>query len=139
VFIKNNTLIKNGLLATRKFANMVEIGKIIELKLREKRYSIAEFARKLNTERSNVYNIFKRKTIDTGLLEKVGEILEHDFFQYFITAKTKTDIVSDKTNIYLVNSELVQMKRKMEALEAENADLRSRLRDKELIIELMRK
>lgn len=118
---------------------MVEIGKIIERELRAKRYPIAEFARKLNTDRSNVYNIFRRNTIDTGLLEKIGEILEHDFFQYYITTQTLSNIVGDKANLYLVNSEMRQMKKRIETIEAENADLRSRLKDKELIIEFMGK
>ncbi len=124
-------------MAYSKFACMVEIGKIIERVLREKRYPRAEFARKINTERSNVYNIFRRKTIDTGLLEKIGEILDHDFFQYFITAQTLTNIVSDKANLYLVNSELLQMKKKIEMLETENSELHSRLKDKETIIALL--
>lgn len=118
---------------------MAGIGKIIEQRLREKGYPIAAFAKKLNTERSNVYNIFKRDTIDTGLLQKIGEILDHDFFQYFISDRTKTEIVNNKSNFYLFNNELSSMKQKIEALEEEIKELRSRLHDKELIIELLRK
>jgi hypothetical protein len=118
---------------------MESIGKIIECVVRQKRIPITEFAQKINTNRNNVYDIFQRDTIDTGLLQKISEILDHDFFQYFISIQTKTEIVSDKSNVYMVNSELMQMRRKIELLETENTDLRSRLKDKELIIELMRK
>jgi hypothetical protein len=36
--------------------------------LREKRIPVNEFAKKINTNRNNVYHIFRRETIDTGLL-----------------------------------------------------------------------
>lgn len=42
---------------------MIIIGKIIEKVVREQRWSINEFAKKINTDRRNIYNIFKRKSI----------------------------------------------------------------------------
>lgn len=45
--------------------------------------SISEFGRRINQSRVNVYSIFKRKSIDTGLLAKIGQVLEHDFFLYY--------------------------------------------------------
>lgn len=118
---------------------MVHIGKIIEQKLREKRYPITDFAKKINTDRSNVYNIFRRNTIDTGLLQKISEILEHDFFQYFISEQTKKDFLTDEANVPLFNNELLQMRHKIESFEIETEALRARLKDKEMIIELLKK
>jgi hypothetical protein len=117
---------------------MVEIGKIIENILRQKRMPIIEFAQKINTNRNNVCNIFRRKTIDTGLLLKIGEILDHDFFQYFITNKTRTSILSERNSLYLVNSELKVLKEQNDKLEKEIKDLQNRLEDKEMIIKLLK-
>jgi DNA-binding Xre family transcriptional regulator len=61
----------------------VHIGSKIKQITAKKGVNITEFSRRINTSRENVYGIFKRKTIDTGLLEKISKILEHDFFQYY--------------------------------------------------------
>ncbi len=37
-------------------------------------------AARLHTDRTNVYNIFQRHDIDTGLLRRLSQILNHDFF-----------------------------------------------------------
>jgi hypothetical protein len=120
------------------FYFMVAIGKIIEKVLREKRIPVNEFAKKINTNRNNVYHIFRRETIDTGLLVKIGEILEHDFFQYYISKQTISNIATEKANVYLVNSELKKLQEKNESLSKETNELRSRLHDKEMIIELLK-
>jgi plasmid maintenance system antidote protein VapI len=59
---------------------MVHIGKIIEVELKKKRYSVSEFAKIINTDRNNVYHIFKRKSLDTDLLYKISIALGHNFF-----------------------------------------------------------
>ena len=117
---------------------MIAIGKIIEKVLREKRVPVTEFAKKINTNRNNVYHIFNRETIDTGLLIKIGEILDHDFFQYYISRQTRSDIVNDKSNFYTVNSEIKKLQKQNETLQSELIDLRSSLQDKDMIIELLK-
>ena len=64
-------------------AKDVHIGKKIQEKLKEARYKKTEFADMINVSRTVVYDIFKRKTIDTGLLKKISEVLNHDFFNYY--------------------------------------------------------
>jgi transcriptional regulator with XRE-family HTH domain len=59
---------------------MVHIGKLIKAELKKKRFSVAEFAKTINTDRNNVYHIFKRKSIDTDLLYKISIALEYNFF-----------------------------------------------------------
>ncbi|MFN8396098.1 MAG: hypothetical protein U0176_15790 [Bacteroidia bacterium] len=39
-----------------------------------------ELGRRLGTSKQNVYGIFKRDSIDTELLHRIGTILEQDFF-----------------------------------------------------------
>ena len=45
--------------------------------------TVSEFARRINTSRENVYGIFRRQTLDTGLLLRIRNVLEHDFFSYY--------------------------------------------------------
>lgn len=73
------------------------------------------------------------------MLLKISEILEHNFFQYFIHQETRKGIAGEKANIYMVNRELKVLKTENEKLDAEIQKLHSRLRDKEMIIELMQK
>ena len=58
----------------------VHIGSIIEQKVKENSMSIKEFAERINCERSNVYHIFKQKSIDSELLIRISETLNYDFF-----------------------------------------------------------
>lgn len=60
---------------------MVHIGKLIEKELHRQERTVTWFAQKLYCERTNVYNIFKRKSIDTELLLRISQILDHDFFE----------------------------------------------------------
>jgi hypothetical protein len=36
----------------------------------------------INKSRENIYSIFTRKTIDTGLLQSISRVLEYDFFMH---------------------------------------------------------
>ena len=68
----------------------LHIGKQIEEVLNSKGFTVAEFARRINKSRENVYSIFKRKTMDTGLLQKIGSVLEYDFFLLY-AGRTDSD------------------------------------------------
>lgn len=46
-----------------------------------RQYSINWFAAQIHCDRRNVYYIFNRPTIDTGLLEQISEVLGHNFFR----------------------------------------------------------
>lgn len=62
---------------------MIHIGKLIEEELHRQERSVTWFANKLYCERTNVYKIFKKHTIDTELLLRISLILHKDFFQYY--------------------------------------------------------
>lgn len=49
--------------------------------LEPKAHTVAWFARQLNCHRVNVYDIFRRNTIDTELLMRISVILRYDFFK----------------------------------------------------------
>lgn len=71
---------------------MVHIGEEIRKELHRQERTISWFARKLFCDRSNVYDIFKRKSIDTDLLMRISNILEYDFFSYYTNSlKEKKD------------------------------------------------
>ena len=59
----------------------IHIGNLIREELKHQERSVAWFARHLNCERTNVYNIFKRDSIDTALLARISNILGRDFFR----------------------------------------------------------
>ena len=63
---------------------MVHIGSLIEQELRRQGRTVTWFADMLHCDRTNVYKIFKKQSIDTALLEKISTILQHNFFLYFI-------------------------------------------------------
>ncbi len=75
---------------------MIHIGKLIETELRRQERSVTWFARKLFCERTNVYNIFKRQSIDTETLLRISQILHHDFFKYY--RKEMEEAVADKSD-----------------------------------------
>ncbi len=62
---------------------MIHIGKAIEEELHTQERSVAWFARKLCCDRTNVYNIFRRKSIDTDQLLRISKILGRNFFLLF--------------------------------------------------------
>lgn len=63
---------------------MVHIGSIIEQEFRKQERSVTWFANKLHCDRTNIYKIFKKQSIDTQLLEQISNVLQHNFFQYYI-------------------------------------------------------
>ena len=58
----------------------VHIGSIIRDKLKDhKDMSISKFAKAICCNRSNVYSIFERKSIDTEQLLLISKVLDYDF------------------------------------------------------------
>lgn len=72
------------------------IGNIIEQVLRERGISVTDFACKINTNRNNIYNIFKRETIDTGLLLRICNVLQYNFFAHYMDMIEKQEIIIKK-------------------------------------------
>ena len=57
-----------------------KIGQIIKEVVERKGMSATQFADKICVSRTNVYGIYERKTIDSGLLANISEVLNHNFF-----------------------------------------------------------
>lgn len=65
------------------------LGKLIQAKLKEKRITKSEFARRINKSRQNIQDILKRESLDTKLLSEIGDALDFNFFN--LLAKSKPD------------------------------------------------
>lgn len=61
----------------------MHIGTLIEKEFRKQERTVTWFARKLNCNRQNVYDIFKRSNIDAELLLRISIILRFNFFTYY--------------------------------------------------------
>jgi len=64
----------------------IDIGPLIREKFEEKcradeTFSKAKFARLIGIDRSSVYNLFKKHSIDTKLLINIGKVLEYPFLE----------------------------------------------------------
>lgn len=57
----------------------IHIGQMIKAVFDESGMSVAEFARRIHTARSNVYFIFERPSIDMKQLLDICDALEHNF------------------------------------------------------------
>ncbi len=62
---------------------MKPIGMLIKEELQAQERSVAWFARKIHLDRSNVYRLFQKNSIDTDLLRRVSQILGRDFFAVY--------------------------------------------------------
>ena len=67
----------------------MNIGKHVEEILRKQGRSASWLASQIPCERTNVYNIFKRKSLDVRLLMRISVVLEHDFFKELSEEKKK--------------------------------------------------
>ena len=73
---------------------MVHIGQCIRLKVEEQGKTTVWLARELGCHRTNIYNIYEKMTIDTGVLFSISKILDFDFFSlYSEDIKTKSNDV----------------------------------------------
>ena len=78
----------------------IDIGKLIKQKFDEKSMTKEEFAAKINRERSTVYGIFDRKSIDIVLLIDISKALDYDFIRnvYYGEQTSPTIYIAVKTN-----------------------------------------
>lgn len=72
-------------------AALPHIGELIRAVVREHKLTGAWLASRLGCDRTNVYKMFKKHTIDTQLLLRVAVILNYDFFEVY-SAEVQTAI-----------------------------------------------
>lgn len=62
---------------------MKPIGLLIKEELDAQERGVAWFSRKIHLDRSNVYRLFQKSSIDTELLRRICIVLEKDFFALY--------------------------------------------------------
>jgi hypothetical protein len=120
----------------------VEIGQKIKEVFDKRQMKLTDFADQLGTVRQNVYRIFKKRHLDTGLLLKISQVLNHNFFQYYVDGPAqertsdesvtgmKREISAQLTQLDLAKKE-VDYLRKIIKLMEEKAELINQIEIKE--------
>jgi DNA-binding XRE family transcriptional regulator len=57
----------------------LHIGQLIKTVFDDSGMTVSEFARQIHLERSTVYSIFERQSIDSMLLVRISLVLKHNF------------------------------------------------------------
>ncbi len=100
----------------------VHIGKKIKDELYKQGISVSVFAKKINRSRNVVYDIFERESVDTELLQKIGEVLKFNFFSYYQTKKSESSsaTAAEDSGTYHKSTEYLKLlEQKNNALEKE--------------------
>jgi hypothetical protein len=61
----------------------IHIGNKIKEVLDKTPISVVDFAKSINLTRNGAYKIFEKETIDTGQLQAISKVLNHNFFSYY--------------------------------------------------------
>jgi transcriptional regulator with XRE-family HTH domain len=125
---------------------MVEIGEKIKEVFDNRNMKLTEFADELGTVRQNVYRIFKKRHVDTGLLLKISQVLNHNFFQYYVeppddsdSEKGQVDAMKNEASGYVQQLELsrkeIDYLRKIIKLMEDKAELVQQLGKDNMILQ----
>ena len=75
------------------------IGQEIKRVVKKRGLTVEELATALNVSKPNIFDIYRRETIDTGLLERLCKVLNHNFFQSF-SERYQTDDHKEIVQLY---------------------------------------
>ena len=93
----------------------IHIGSLIKEKMEERGLSVSDFAHALHYERTNIYKIFKRSSIDVDLLLRISEVLAYDFLREVYLAdeprRYSITIEADKEDIEEIRKWLLEKRR----------------------------
>ena len=62
---------------------MIHLGHVIKNKVEEQGKTTVWLAQELGCHRANMYKIYEKRTIDTGILLHISDILGYDFFRLY--------------------------------------------------------
>lgn len=96
----------------------VEIGHKIREVFDHQSMKLTDFADELGTVRQNVYRIFKKRHLDTGLLLKISQVLNHNFFQYYVAPTEAVSAQSSRETLRLA-SEVSDYQRQLDLAKKE--------------------
>ncbi len=75
------------------------IGRLVKSVFDRSGLSVSEFARRIYCERTNVYTIFNRSSIDVDLLVRISKALDYNFFEDIMNEYGLTTMFTPKLNI----------------------------------------
>jgi hypothetical protein len=78
---------------------MKPIGVLIKDELAAQERTVSWFARKLHTDRSNIYRLFQKNSVDTDLLSRISVVLNKNFFALlseYYTEKNDTQATDEE-------------------------------------------
>jgi transcriptional regulator with XRE-family HTH domain len=116
----------------------VDIGQKIKEVFDRQNMKLTDFADELGTVRQNVYRIFKKRHLDTGLLLKISQVLNHNFFQYYV-ADTETLDAHQSEQMRKLANEASEYQRQLELAKKEIDYLRKIIKLMEEKAELVQK
>jgi transcriptional regulator with XRE-family HTH domain len=96
----------------------VDIGHKIKEVFDARGMKLTDFADELGTVRQNVYRIFKKRHLDTGLLLKISQVLNHNFFKYYVSIPEQT-LGSDSEQISKLKSDYNDQQQQLELAKKE--------------------
>lgn len=96
----------------------VEIGQKIKEVFDQRNIKLTDFADELGTVRQNVYRIFKKRHLDTGLLLKISQVLNHNFFQYYV-APTEAKAVEQSQELKKLITDVAESQRQLDLAKKE--------------------
>lgn len=94
----------------------IQIGTIIKKVMEEKRVSSTELASRLGVHPGSISRIFNYKHMHSSLLQKISQVLGHDFFKYFTQ-----DIRVERSD---AEKQMEQIRKEMDQLRKENGYLK---------------
>ncbi len=83
------------------------LGTYIKNKVKEKGITVTEFARRIHCTRRNIYQIYKKNSLDTDLIKRISHALEIDLLSTFNKSsfqKLKNDVQPETIEKYYEKS-----------------------------------
>lgn len=88
----------------------IHIGKKIKEVLDKTPMSVVDFAKRINLTRNGAYKVFEKETIDTGQLQTISKVLNHDFFAYYESTGVSSVKENKSAYGYATKDELEEVK-----------------------------
>lgn len=97
----------NSFFSCEEIIDTINMGQKVQGVFNKSGMSVTDFAYKIHTTRENVYNIFDRKSMSSELLQKISQVLNHDFFMYYNKNITVV-IAEEELELLKSNNELLE-------------------------------
>ncbi|MDE5704933.1 transcriptional regulator [Muribaculum sp.] len=120
----------------------IHIGHEIESRINDLNISKSEFARRIGTSKQNVTRILEKKSIDTAVLIRDGEVIDYNFFNLYADVSNQSIVQSIYHSAASLSGDAMVLNIGIATrdtyLAAENAELKHKLIEaQEKIIKLM--